>query len=89
MAQRIRQMLITNNSEHKINWSVKLDTGLHVRGGHGGQKLLKSIGNIVFLRGDSIYDQGNLAERVFSHEGLYTKESSLCESSGLRTLLDS
>ena len=45
-------MQISNSKEYKINWNVRLD---QKRGDFGGQKLLRSIGNMVFMRGDGVY----------------------------------
>lgn len=47
-------MLIANSSEHKINWNVNSENS---RGKHGGQIALKSIGTMLFMRGDGIYDK--------------------------------
>jgi len=95
MVNRIRQMLIANNSEHQINWSVKLNNDN--RGAHGGQVALKSIGNMLFLRGDGIYDKQ--LNRLDAHAfgmvpkqesfGMYTSQQQLCEATGLRTYRDS
>lgn len=53
MVTRIRQMTIANSSEHQINWNVKLNTKKF----HGGQNALVSLGNMLFLRGDGVYDK--------------------------------
>lgn len=47
-------MLIANSSEHKINWSVGSNQS---RGGFGGKLPLKSIGNMLFIRGDGVYEE--------------------------------
>jgi len=97
MAQRIRQMLITNSSEHKINWNVKINSGPS-KGAYGGMRPLKSIGNMLFLRGDGIYEkeQARFDEEIFGFgdvrsesSGLYTSEQELCQATGLRTYRDS
>ena len=79
MTSRIRQILISNSSEHRINWNVKLGAKNN-NGEFGGQKLLKTIGNMVFLRGDAIYESQNkdVADRLFGYDpsmesfGIYT-----------------
>lgn len=95
MVSRIRQMLIANNSEHQINWSVKL--GDSSRGGFGGQKPLKSIGNMLFMRGDGVFDKQNMSydQRLFGHghpsqesTAMYTNQTDFCFASGLRTYRD-
>jgi hypothetical protein len=57
-------MVIANSSEHKINWSVGQG---QERGEFGGQKALKSIGNMLFMRGDGIYEkeQSQIDQQVF------------------------
>ena len=66
-------MSIANNSEHQINWNVKLAAN---RGEYGGQSALKSIGNMLFMRGDGVYEKqyAMLDEEVLgeSVSGLYT-----------------
>jgi hypothetical protein len=49
MVQRMRQLLITNSSEHKINWNITAESHKH--------KIIKSISNLVILRGDKVYDE--------------------------------
>ena len=85
-------MLIANSSEHQINWNVKLNAA---KKSHGGQDALKSIGNMVFLRGDGVYDKqmATLDQQVFGlggeSSGLYTSQQDLCSATGLRTYRDS
>lgn len=78
MTSRISQMIISNSSEHKINWNVKPD-----RGTFGAQRPLISIGSMLFLRGDGVYEY---KEDV---KGVYTSQTSLCRATGLRTYKDS
>ena len=51
MIQRIRQMVITNSSENKINWNVKIENP------NPAHRYNKSIANMVFLRGDKIFEE--------------------------------
>lgn len=65
MTQRLRQMMITNSSEHRINWSLKLENPSTFE----RQSLVKSIGNMLFLRGDQVFKQAKMAESVFGYQG--------------------
>ena len=56
-------MLVTNSPEYRINWGVNLDgtySKQQIKGDYGGQKPLKSIGNMVFCRGEKVYDKSNI-----------------------------
>jgi len=44
-------MVITNSSEHKINWNVKIENP------NPAHRYNKSIANMVFLRGDKIFEE--------------------------------
>jgi len=102
MLQRIRQMLITNSGEHRINWAVNLGEAAsskqQIKGQFGGQTPLKSIGSMVFTRGDQVYSKENLGldELIFGNgpnskeaAGLYCDPTKLCKATGLRTYRDS
>lgn len=78
MTSRISQMLISNSSEHKINWNVKAE-----RGEFGGKKALFSIGSMLFLRGDGVYEYKS------DFKGLYTTQNDIARATGLRTYCDS
>ena len=43
LLQRMRQMVVSNSSEHLVNWTP--------------QTLVKSLGNLLVLRGDKVYDE--------------------------------
>ena len=62
MAQRLRQMVATNSGEHKVNWNTNVLDPTH------RHRVVKSLGNMVFLRGDSVYDQQDQLDQVF-YEG--------------------
>lgn len=47
LVQRMRQMLITRSSEHKVNWQMA----------PGDPRTVKSIANLVVVRGDKVYDE--------------------------------
>lgn len=69
LIQRIRQILITNSSENKINWNVKIDNPLP------NQKWIKSLGNILYIRGDKVYELDRTFEQeYFGLPHLYTKK---------------
>jgi hypothetical protein len=51
MAGRVRQMIATNSSESKVNWNTKVGNPSH-RG-----RMIKSLANMVFLRGDGVFDK--------------------------------
>lgn len=81
-------MMVTGCSEHRINWSVKIGEK-----GHGfSQEAFKSIGTLVFQRGDDVYSKEEslgLAEQLFSEQGLYCAPSHLCRPQGTRIYRDS
>ena len=54
MTQRLKQMSCTNSGEHKVNWNTKINDPSH------RHRLIKSVGNMVFLRGDGVYDENEL-----------------------------
>ena len=88
MLARVRQMIVTGCSEHRINWTVKIGEK-----GHGfGQSAHRSIGSLVFQRGDDVYSKEEslgLAEELFSEPGLYCEPSDLCRPHGARIYRDS
>ncbi len=57
MIQRIRQMVITNGNEHKINWNVSAESN--------HQKFIKSVANLVVMRGEKIYDERPTLEKEY------------------------
>jgi hypothetical protein len=72
-------MTITNSSESKINWNHNLATNPNA-------KIIKSLGNMVFLRGDKIYDEGTTFEAdYFGLDALYSNKLSM----GLHSFRDS
>ena len=44
-------MICTNSGEHKVNWNTKIGDPTH------RHRLVKSIGNLVYLRGDGVYNE--------------------------------
>lgn len=44
-------MGLANTGEHKINWAVKLTNR---------SKVIKSVANLVFARGDEVYEHRTL-----------------------------
>ncbi len=64
IVQRMRQMIITNSNEHLINWSP--------------HKIVKSLANLLVLRGDKVYD-----ERTTLEEDLFGKKQSFYSSNPL------
>ena len=54
----MRQMLITNSSEQLINWNISAESHF--------PKIVKSISNLLVLRGDKIYDEkATLEQEIF------------------------
>ena len=62
MLTRMKQLLITNNSEHIINWTLK-----------DPSRIVKSIANLVVSRGDKIYEEKPTAEAEVFTKNLYSK----------------
>jgi hypothetical protein len=52
-------MVCTNSGEHKINWSTKLGSA------NARHRVVKSVGNLVFARGDAVYDNQDVFDFTF------------------------
>lgn len=63
LAQRLKQMTATNSGEHHINWALKL---------HRREKVIKSVANMVFARGDMVYDYRKMIDTEFRDPYLYS-----------------
>jgi hypothetical protein len=71
-------MVITNSNENKINWNVKVE--------NKGGKFIKAIGNLVFIRGDKIYEErSSFEDEYFGVAKLYSTKF----STGLTSYRDS
>ena len=68
MTQRLRQMVCTNSGEHKVNWNTKLADPSH------RHRLIKSVGNMVFLRGDGAYDEQKEIDAIFNDSNIFANE---------------
>ena len=68
MTQRLRQMVCTNSGEHKVNWNTKLSDPSH------RHRLIKSVGNMVYLRGDGVYDDQEELDAVFKDSNIFANE---------------
>jgi len=68
MAQRLKQMAITNSGEHKINWSTRLGSS------NNRHKVVKSVGNLVFARGDAVYSNQEAFDAAFNDPYLYCQD---------------
>lgn len=55
-------MSIANTGEHRLNWSVKL---------HKRDRVVKSVANLVFARGDEVYENRTMFQGTFSDPYLY------------------
>ena len=60
-------MVATNSGEHKVNWNTNLQDPGHRK------RTIKSVGNLVFLRGDSVYESPEQVDEIFLGE-----QASLC-----------
>ncbi|CDW81834.1 tubulin delta chain-like isoform 1 [Stylonychia lemnae] len=70
MIQRIRQMIITNGNEHKINWSIKAENPSTY-----STKFIKSLSHLMVIRGDKVFDlPGSFESDYFGIGSLYTKK---------------
>jgi hypothetical protein len=58
-------MILTDSSESKVNWTLKLGSP-PMR-----QRMIKSVANLLFLRGDGVYDLN--AESLFADEEVYAR----------------
>jgi hypothetical protein len=58
MLGRLRQMLVTDSSEHYINWSLTVEN--HAK----RQRLIKSVANMVFIRGDEANEKSTIETAV-------------------------
>ena len=62
-------MILTNSSESKVNWTLKLGSSAMRR------KLIKSVGNLLFIRGDGVYDETTRqTANLFSDLEIYARE---------------
>ena len=62
-------MVITNGSEHKINWNIKCENKNHAN------KIIKSSGIMTFMRGDKVFEEkGNLEYEHFNLPQLFAKK---------------
>ena len=52
-------MVATNSGEHKVNWNTKIGDPNH------RHRIVKSMGNMVFLRGDGVYDNQDEIDEIF------------------------
>ena len=66
MSSRLKQMIGTDSSEHQVNWNTKLSIKGH------RHRVVKSIANMVFARGDGAYDSN--IDSCFSDPNLYSRE---------------
>jgi len=66
-------MVITNGQEHRINWTIKAENPqTH------GPKFIKSLGNMIYMRGDKVFDLPATFEGdYFGLSTLYTKKYSM------------
>ena len=56
-------MAVANTGEHRLNWSVKL---------HKRKKVVKSVANLIFARGDEAYENRAMFQSTFSDPYLYS-----------------
>jgi len=59
-------MSIANTGEHRLNWTVKLNKR---------DRVVKSVANLLFARGDEAYDNRTLFQGTFSDPYLYSLAS--------------
>lgn len=52
-------MVATNSGEHKVNWNTNLAEKAH------RHRLVKSVSNMVFLRGDGVYHDIDEIDDIF------------------------
>ena len=70
----MRQMLLTNSSENKVNWTLKVGSPA-IR-----PKLIKSVGNLVYLRGDGVFDKTTeVCDSLFADRDIYAREIPSCD----------
>eukprot|EP00347_Sterkiella_histriomuscorum_P002279 403368766 len=70
MIQRIRQMVITNGNENKINWSIKAENPNTY-----SQKFIKSLAHFIVIRGDKVFDlPASFEQDCFGLGSLYTSK---------------
>ena len=52
MLGRLRQMVLTNSNEHKINWALKMED--HTK----RHRMIKSVANMLYVRGEDMNEMG-------------------------------
>ena len=72
LASRIRQMILTNSSESKVNWMLKLGSPAM------RPRMIKSLGNLVYLHGDGVFDKSTeVCDNLFADRDIYARETSI------------
>ena len=61
-------MVCTNSGEHKVNWNTKVNDQSH------RHRLIKSVGNMVFLRGDGVFDNKEEIDAIFQDSEIFARE---------------
>ena len=66
---RVEQMISTNSSASKINWATKIDNhSMRLR-------MIKSVGNILYLRGDGVFNKSTeQCDVLFEDPEIYAHE---------------
>ena len=57
-------MIATNSGEHRVNWNTNLADPGH------RHRLVKSVSNMVFLRGDGVYEDMAEIDAIFQTENI-------------------
>ncbi len=67
-------MLLTNSTENKVNWALQVGSPSF------RPKLIKSVGNLVYLRGDGVFDKATEAcDSLFADRDIYARETPTCD----------
>jgi hypothetical protein len=65
-------MILTNSSESKVNWNLKVGSPAM------RPKMIKSLGNLLYLRGDGVFDKATeVCDSLFADRDIYAREAAL------------
>ena len=63
-------MIATNSYEHKVNWNTKIGDPSH------RHRIVKSIGNLVYLRGDGVYNDMEEIDAIWNDSEIFANQVS-------------
>ena len=65
MVSRLRQMVVTDSSENRINWATKVEDSSK------RQRMIKSVANMLFVRGEVTQEVPEISNQLFNDPRVY------------------